>query len=116
MEMASPEKYYFGLHPGDPGRIGFWPENLRFHPDEENGSADFAKSLAGLGDVFVNDAFSASHRAHASIVGIGQYLPAVAGLLLEKEIDTLGGLLKNPAHPSRIERNAFPATVPSKLK
>ena len=74
-------------------------ENLRFHSDEETGSADFAKSLARLGDVFVNDAFGTSHRAHASIAGIAQYLPAVAGLLLEKEIDTLGGLLKNPVHP-----------------
>ncbi len=74
-------------------------ENLRFHSDEETGSADFAKSLARLGDVFINDAFGTSHRAHASIAGIAQYLPAVAGLLLEKEIDTLGGLLENPAHP-----------------
>jgi phosphoglycerate kinase len=74
-------------------------ENLRFHSDEETGSADFARSLARLGDIFVNDAFGTSHRAHASIAGIAQYLPAVAGLLLEKEIDTLGGLLKNPAHP-----------------
>jgi phosphoglycerate kinase len=74
-------------------------ENLRFHSDEETGSADFAKSLARLGDIFVNDAFGTSHRAHASIAGIAQYLPAVAGLLLEKEIDTLGGLLKNPGHP-----------------
>ncbi len=74
-------------------------ENLRFHSDEETGSADFAKSLARLGDVFVNDAFGTSHRAHASISGIAQFLPAVAGLLLEKEVDTLGGLLKNPAHP-----------------
>ncbi len=74
-------------------------ENLRFHSDEETGSADFAKSLARLGDVFVNDAFGTSHRAHASISGIAQYLPAVAGLLLEKEINNLGGLLENPAHP-----------------
>jgi phosphoglycerate kinase len=74
-------------------------ENLRFHSDEETGSVDFAKALARLGDVFVNDAFGTSHRAHASIAGIAQFLPAVAGLLLEKEIDTLGGLLKSPAHP-----------------
>jgi phosphoglycerate kinase len=74
-------------------------ENLRFHSDEETGSADFAEALARLGDVFVNDAFGTSHRAHASIAGVAQYLPAVAGLLLEKEINTLGGLLKNPAHP-----------------
>ena len=74
-------------------------ENLRFHSNEETGSADFAKALARLGDIFVNDAFGTSHRAHASIAGIAQYLPAVAGLLLEKEINTLGGLLENPVHP-----------------
>ena len=74
-------------------------ENLRFHSDEETGSADFAKALARLGDVFVNDAFGTSHRAHASIAGIAQYLPAVAGLLLEKEIHTLGGLLERPTPP-----------------
>lgn len=74
-------------------------ENLRFHSGEEAGSADFAKALASLGDVFVNDAFGTSHRAHASIAGITRYLPAVAGLLLEKEINTLGGLLDKPAQP-----------------
>jgi phosphoglycerate kinase len=74
-------------------------ENLRFHSDEEAGSADFAKSLARLGDVFVNDAFGTSHRAHASIAGIAQFLPAVAGLLLEKEINNLGSLLEKPDHP-----------------
>jgi phosphoglycerate kinase len=74
-------------------------ENLRFHPEEEAGSAEFAKALARLGDVFVNDAFGTSHRAHASISGIPKFLPAVAGLLLEKEINTLSGLLKNPGHP-----------------
>jgi phosphoglycerate kinase len=74
-------------------------ENLRFHSDEETGSAAFAQALARLGDVFVNDAFGTSHRAHASISGIAQFLPAVAGLLLEKEVDTLGGLLKDPVHP-----------------
>jgi phosphoglycerate kinase len=74
-------------------------ENLRFHSDEETGSADFAKALARLGDIFVNDAFGTSHRAHASIAGIAKYLPAVAGLLLEKEINTLGSILKNPDHP-----------------
>jgi len=74
-------------------------ENLRFHSDEETGSTSFAQSLARLGDVFVNDAFGTSHRAHASIVGIANYLPAVAGLLLEKEIKTLGNILENTAHP-----------------
>jgi phosphoglycerate kinase len=74
-------------------------ENLRFHSDEETGSSDFARELARLGDVFVNDAFGTSHRAHASIAGIAQFLPAVAGLLLETEIRILGGILENPAHP-----------------
>jgi len=74
-------------------------ENLRFHSDEERGSPSFAQALAHLGDVFVNDAFGTSHRAHASIAGIDSYLPAVAGLLLEKELDVLGGILTNPAHP-----------------
>jgi phosphoglycerate kinase len=74
-------------------------ENLRFHSTEETGSANFAKALARLGDVFVNDAFGTSHRAHASIVGIAHYLPAVAGLLLETEINTLGGLLEKPTPP-----------------
>ena len=74
-------------------------ENLRFHSDEETGSASFAKALARLGDIFVNDAFGTSHRAHASIVSITSYLPAVAGLLLEKEINALGRILENPPHP-----------------
>ena len=74
-------------------------ENLRFHAGEEEGSDEFAGALAKLGDIYVNDAFGASHRAHASMVGITKYLPAVAGLLLEKEVDTLGGLLESPAHP-----------------
>ena len=74
-------------------------ENLRFHPDEEAGDASFAQALANLGDVFVNDAFGAAHRAHASIVGVTNYLPAVAGFLMEKEIKNLGSILENPAHP-----------------
>ncbi len=74
-------------------------ENLRFHSEEEEGDENFARALARLGDVFVNDAFGTSHRAHASISGITRFLPAVAGLLLEKEINTLGSLLKDPDHP-----------------
>lgn len=74
-------------------------ENLRFHAEEEKGDDEFAKALASLGDVYVNDAFGTSHRAHASISGIARYLPAVAGFLLEKEINTLGGLLENPEKP-----------------
>ncbi len=74
-------------------------ENLRFHSEEEKNDPAFAQALARLADVYVNDAFGASHRSHASIVGITKFLPAVAGFLLEKEVDTLGGLLKNPTHP-----------------
>jgi phosphoglycerate kinase len=74
-------------------------ENLRFHPDEEGGSASFAQALARLGDIFVNDAFGTSHREHTSIVGVTRYLPSVAGLLLEKEINSLGSILKSPTRP-----------------
>jgi phosphoglycerate kinase len=74
-------------------------ENLRFHPEEEENDASFAQALARLADVYVNDAFSASHRSHASIVGVANYLPAVAGLLVEKEIKVLEGILANPGHP-----------------
>ncbi len=74
-------------------------ENLRFHPGEESGDDSFARALAGLGDIYVNDAFATSHRAHASIVGVTRYLPAVAGFLMEKEIENLGGILENPSHP-----------------
>ena len=74
-------------------------ENLRFHSDEERGSVSFAQALSRLGDIFVNDAFGTSHRAHASISGIAHYIPSVAGLLLEREMKALGSILENPAHP-----------------
>jgi len=74
-------------------------ENLRFHSAEERDSPVFARSLARLADIYVNDAFGTSHRSHASIVRMSEYLPAVAGLLLEKELETLGSILENPAHP-----------------
>jgi len=74
-------------------------ENLRFHAEEEAGDVSFAQALARLGDVFVNDAFGAAHRAHASISGIANYLPSVAGFLLEKEVENLGNILENPARP-----------------
>ena len=74
-------------------------ENLRFHPEEENNDAEFARQLASLGDIFVNDAFGAAHRAHASTVGVTKYLPAYCGLLMEKEINALGNLLSNPESP-----------------
>jgi phosphoglycerate kinase len=74
-------------------------ENLRFHPEEEKNDAAFARSLASLAEVYVNDAFGTTHRAHASTVGIPHYLQAVAGFLLQKEIDALGGALSNPKRP-----------------
>ncbi|HEX9896607.1 MAG TPA: phosphoglycerate kinase [Dehalococcoidales bacterium] len=74
-------------------------ENVRFHPEEEKDDPDFARALARLADIYVDDAFGTAHRNHVSIVGITKYLPAVAGLLLEKELATLGGLLKHPVHP-----------------
>jgi phosphoglycerate kinase len=74
-------------------------ENLRFHEEEKKGDADFAKQLAALGDVYVNDAFSCSHRAHASISGIPQYLPAVGGILLAQEVAMLSEVLHAPKRP-----------------
>jgi len=74
-------------------------ENVRFHPGETTNDAVFAKQLAALGELYVNDAFGTAHRAHASTVGIAQYLPAVAGLLMEREITTLGRIMTDPPHP-----------------
>lgn len=74
-------------------------ENLRFHSQEEANDDDFARSLARLADVYVNDAFGASHRAHASIVGVPRYIPGAEGLLMHRELEVLGSLLSNPAHP-----------------
>lgn len=74
-------------------------ENLRFYPQEEANDPNFARSLSRLADVYVDDAFGACHRVHASIVGIAQYLPAVSGLLLQKELETLTGLLANAPRP-----------------
>ncbi|WP_412058889.1 phosphoglycerate kinase [Bartonella sp. DGB2] len=74
-------------------------ENLRFHVGEEANDQDFARALAGLADVYVNDAFSASHRAHASIVGVCAFLPVFAGRALQKELDTLHQALAAPARP-----------------
>lgn len=74
-------------------------ENLRFYSEEEENSPDFIKSLAKLADIYVDDAFGTAHRAHASTVGIAQYLPAFSGFLMEKELDSLGRLLDNPEHP-----------------
>ena len=74
-------------------------ENLRFYPGEEKNDADFAKALSQLADFYVNDAFGAAHRAHASTVGIPKFLPSVAGFLLKKEIEYLKGVVINPIRP-----------------
>jgi phosphoglycerate kinase len=74
-------------------------ENLRFHDEEEKNDPAFARQLASLGDLYVNDAFGTAHRAHASTEGVTHYLPGVAGFLMEKEINFLGGALENPRRP-----------------
>src|SRR6266567_2416848 len=74
-------------------------ENLRFHKEEEKNNPDFARQLAMLGEVYVNDAFGTAHRAHASTEGVTHYLPGVAGFLMEKEINYLGAALENPKRP-----------------
>jgi len=74
-------------------------ENVRFHAEEEANDPAFAKELASLADIYVNDAFGAAHRAHASTAGVADYLPAVAGFLMAKEIDFIGGVLENPQRP-----------------
>ncbi|HEY6607758.1 MAG TPA: phosphoglycerate kinase [Candidatus Limnocylindria bacterium] len=83
------------LRPGDLLLL----ENLRFRAAEEENDPEFAKELASLADLYVNDAFGAAHRAHASTEGITHYLPAVAGLLMERELDALSRLLEKPARP-----------------
>jgi phosphoglycerate kinase len=74
-------------------------ENVRFHPEEENNDATFTQALAKLADIYVNDAFGTAHRAHASVVGIARYLPAVSGLLLEQEMVNLGRIMEDPPRP-----------------
>jgi len=74
-------------------------ENVRFHAEEEKNDPDFAKALASFGEVFVNDAFGTAHRAHASTAGVADYLPAVSGYLIKKEIDFLGNAVSNPERP-----------------
>jgi phosphoglycerate kinase len=89
------EKAVDNLKPGD---ILFL-ENLRFHSEEEANDSSFAQAMAKLADVYVDDAFGTAHRAHASTVGVAKYLPAVAGFLMEKELQALGSLLNSPEHP-----------------
>ncbi len=81
-----------------PGEVALL-ENLRFHPGEEANSPDFARALAGLGEVYVDDAFSAAHRAHASIAALAHLLPAAAGKLMEAELEALSAALEHPVRP-----------------
>jgi len=81
-----------------PGEVAML-ENLRFHPEEEKGDEGFAKQLAGLADIYVNDAFGAAHRAHASTAAMTKFLPAVAGLLVEREVAMLSQVLESPERP-----------------
>ena len=89
------EKWSKKMQPGEVLLL----ENLRFHQEEEANDEFFAKKLSRLADFYLNDAFGACHRSHASIVGVPKHLPAGAGLLLEKEVKVLGGLMANPEKP-----------------
>ena len=92
---ADAEKAIAAMKPGDVLVL----ENTRFHPGEERNAADFVEALAKLGDIYVNDAFSVSHRAHASTEGIARQLPSFAGRSLQAEIETLGSVLETPGRP-----------------
>ena len=97
-ETFSPEiKEYIekNMQPGDIVMV----ENLRFNAGEKKNDAEFARNLASLADIYVDDAFGAAHRAHASISGITGFLPAVSGFLMKKEVESLGALLENPGRP-----------------
>lgn len=74
-------------------------ENLRFHPEEEANDEEFARTLASYGDIYVNDDFTACHRSHASLVGIPKFIPAVAGLEVEEEVNTITSSIDNPKRP-----------------
>ena len=74
-------------------------ENVRFHKEEEKNDPEFSKALASLADVYVNDAFGTAHRAHSSTAGVADYLPAVCGFLIQKEISVMGGALRDPKRP-----------------
>ena len=83
------------LKPGDVMLL----ENVRFHAEEEKNDPEFAKQLASLAEIYVNDAFGTAHRAHASTAGVADYLPAVCGFLIQKEIDVMGKALDDPDRP-----------------
>ncbi len=89
------EKAAASLKPGDMLVL----ENTRFHPEEEKNDLDLAKKMAALADVYVNDAFGSAHRAHSSTEGVARFLPAVAGFLMEKEIQYLSQAIENPKRP-----------------
>jgi phosphoglycerate kinase len=91
----SAERAVAELHDGDVLLL----ENVRFHPEEERNDSDFAKRLAALGDLYVDDAFATAHRAHASTEGIAHFLPSAAGLLMERELSALAKLIEDPAKP-----------------
>ncbi|MFH0932890.1 MAG: phosphoglycerate kinase [Nitrospirota bacterium] len=74
-------------------------ENLRYHPEEEKNNEEFARALASLADIYINDAFGTAHRAHASIVGVPKFLLSAAGILLKKEVEYLKGAIENPVRP-----------------
>ena len=74
-------------------------ENVRFHKEEEQNDPEYSKALASMAEIYVNDAFGTAHRAHSSTTGVADYLPAVSGFLIEKELEFLGVALENPAHP-----------------
>ncbi len=82
----------------EPGQV-LMLENVRFHKEEEKNDPEFAKQLAALGQVYVNDAFGSAHRAHASTEGVAKYLPAVSGFLMEQELEYLGRATLNPERP-----------------
>lgn len=82
----------------EPGQFGLL-ENLRFHPGEEKNDPEFVQQLAALGDIYINDAFSTAHRAHASTEGLANHLPTAAGLLMEAELNALNDALENPQKP-----------------
>jgi phosphoglycerate kinase len=89
------ERVVKAMKPGDVALL----ENLRFHPEEEANDASFARALAALGDLYVNDAFSAAHRAHASTEALAHLLPAAAGRLMQAELEALGAALETPQRP-----------------
>lgn len=89
------EKMAQALQPGEVLML----ENTRFHAGEEKNDLELAKQMAALGDVYVNDAFGSAHRAHASTEGVARFLPAVAGFLMEQELEYLGRATANPEHP-----------------